>query len=123
MSRYMLILRPVKRKRGALLPLEVDICVTARRLRREFHGFELAKSLADGDDRKRLTAYGTLYRALGRLEAMGLLTSRWEDPQAANEGRPLRRLYRLTDLGQRVLAESTAEPVVRAGHRRKWVPA
>jgi PadR family transcriptional regulator PadR len=114
----------VRRKPGALLPLEVDICATARRLRREFHGFELAKSLADGHERKRLTAYGTLYRALGRLEAMGLLTSRWEDPQAAaDEGRPLRRLYRLTDLGKRALAESAAEPVVRAGHRGKWVPA
>ena len=113
----------MKRKRGALLPLEVDICAAARRLRREFHGFELAKSLADGEDRKRLTAYGTLYRALGRLEALGLLTSRWEEPQAADAGRPLRRLYRLTDLAERALAESAAQRVVRAGHRRKWVPA
>src|SRR5437773_1897406 len=64
MSIYMLILPRVKRKPGALLPLEVDICVAARRLRREFHGFALAKSLADGDDRKRSIAYGTLYRAL-----------------------------------------------------------
>lgn len=114
----------MKRKPGALLPLEVDICAAARRLRREFHGFELAKSLADGNASKQLTAYGTLYRALGRLEDMGLLTSRWEDPQAAaDEGRPLRRLYRLTDLGKRALAGAAAERVVRAGHRRKWVPA
>ena len=119
----MLILPLVKRKPGALLPLEVDICAAARRLRREFHGFELAKSLADGNDRKRLTAYGTLYRALARLEAMGLLTSRWEDPQTADEGQPLRRFYRLSDLGERALAESAAQRVVRAGHRRKWVPA
>jgi PadR family transcriptional regulator PadR len=93
-------------------------------LRREFHGFALAKALADGDDRKRLTAYGTLYRALGRLEEMGVLTSRWEKPQEADEGRPLRRLYRLTDLGERALAESAAQQqVARAEHRRKWVPA
>ena len=123
MSIYMLILPLVKRKPGALLPLEVDICAAARRLRREFHGFALAKSLAHGDDRKRLIAQGTLYRALGRLEAMGVLTSRWEDPQTANEGRPLRRLYRLSDLGERALAESATQRVVRAGHRRKWVPA
>ena len=119
----MLILSGVKRKPGALLPLEVDICAAARRLRREFHGFALAKSLADGNDSKQLTAYGTLYRALGRLEAMGLLTSRWEDPHAENEGRPLRRLYRLTDLGEHALAESAAGQVVRTGHRRKWAPA
>ena len=113
----------MRRKPGALLPLEVDICATARRLRREFHGFEIAKSLAAGDDSKRLTAYGTLYRALGRLEAMGLLTSRWEEPQAVNEGRPRRRLYRLSYLGEHALAESAADRVVRAGPRRKWVPA
>jgi PadR family transcriptional regulator PadR len=119
----MRILPLVKRKPGTLLPLEVDICAAARRLRREFHGFALAKSLADGDDRKRLIGYGTLYRALGRLEAMGMLTSRWEDPEAADAGRPLRRLYRLTDVGDRALAESAAQRVVRAGRPRKWAPA
>ena len=113
----------MKRKPGSRLPIEVDICVAARRLRREFHGFELAKSLADGGDRKRLTAYGTLYRALGRLEEMGLLTSRWEDAQEAETRRPLRRLYQLTDLGRRAIAEATAERGVRAGRRRKWAPA
>ncbi len=119
----MLILSLVKRKPGTLLPLEVNICAAARRLRREFHGFALAKSLAEGNDRKRLIAQGTLYRALGRLEAMGVLSSRWEEPQAAEAGRPLRLLYRLTDLGERALAESAAPRVVRGSHRRKWVPA
>src|SRR5437773_5420094 len=71
MSRYMLILPLVKRKPGALLPLEVDICATARRLRREFHGFELAKSLADGNESKRLTAYGTLYRGARTTRSHG----------------------------------------------------
>jgi PadR family transcriptional regulator PadR len=115
----MRILADVKRRPGVLLPLEVDICAAARRLRREFHGFELAKSLADGSDSKRLTAHGTLYRALGRLEDMGLLTSRWEDPEAVDGGRPLRRLYRLTDQGTHALAEATAEQRrVRAGRRK-----
>jgi DNA-binding PadR family transcriptional regulator len=114
----------MKRKPGALLPLEVDICVMARRLKHEFHGFELAKRLADRREGKRLTAYGTLYRALARLESMGLLTSRWEDPQiAADEGRPLRRLYRLTDVGQRAVAESASRDAVRTAQRRRWVPA
>jgi DNA-binding PadR family transcriptional regulator len=120
---YAYILTPLKRKPGALLPIEIDICVAARRLRREVHGFELAKSLADGADSKRLTAYGTLYRALGRLEEMGLLTSRWEDPEDVEGGRPLRRLYQLTDPGRRTLAEATTERGVKAGQRRKWEPA
>lgn len=114
----------MKRKPGALLPLELEVCAAAQRLNRDVHGFELAKSLAEGDDRKRLTAYGTLYRALGRLEAMALLISRWEDPHlATKEGRPLRRLYRLTALGERALKDASAERPARAGSRRRWVPA
>ena len=50
-----------------------------------------------------LTAHGTLYKALGRLEERGLLTSAWEDAAAA-EGRPRRRLYELTGEGARVAA-------------------
>lgn len=93
------------RRRGSeLLPLEVAICVAAGTIRREghedFHGYQLAKRLADGADRRSLTAYGTLYRALARLEQMGHLTSRQEDPAiAAQEHRPGRRLYALTDAG------------------------
>lgn len=59
----------------------------------EFHGYEMAKHLAETAGRSSLAAYGTLYRALSRLEDMGLLKSRWEDPRAAaRDGRPVRRL-------------------------------
>ena len=94
----------MKRKPGQLLPLEEAICRCAATLRRdsgEFHGYEIAKRLADEDDHRWLTAYGTLYRALGRLESMGMLESRWEHPEiAAREKRPGRRLYRLTAPGE-----------------------
>ncbi|MBA3339480.1 MAG: PadR family transcriptional regulator, partial [Geodermatophilaceae bacterium] len=50
---------------------------------------------------------GTLYKALGRLTNAGLLDSWWEDPAIAEgEGRPRRRLYRITGAG--VQAWSTA---------------
>lgn len=114
----------MRRKPGELLPLERDICETAARLARAFHGFELAKALADGLDRKTLTGYGTLYRALARLEDMGLLNSVWEDPQvAADEGRPRRRLYTLTGLGEALVCEFTT--VRRATRKRtnKLAPA
>ena len=63
--------------------------------RKEFHGFEIAKLLQAVGDSRLLTAYGTLYRALGRLEDMGLLTSHAEDPAIpAREGRPGRRRTR-----------------------------
>jgi PadR family transcriptional regulator, regulatory protein PadR len=59
-----------------------------------------AEELAGADVRKRSgLASGTLYPILLRLEAAGWFVSRWEliDPPA--EGRPRRRLYRLTSGG------------------------
>jgi PadR family transcriptional regulator, regulatory protein PadR len=40
---------------------------------------------------------GTLYPALMRLEAKGLLETRWEEP--AQRGRPPRHMYRLNAAG------------------------
>jgi len=103
----------VRRKPGGLVPLERAICETAAGLHRsgieEVHGYELAKRLSDIADKRLLTAYGTLYRALGRMEQMGLLKSRWEDPAIpARENRPGRRLYRLTGAGKAAAREAAA---------------
>ena len=100
----------MRRKPGQLVPLEISICASAWALMRrgtaEFHGYELAKTLRDASDARLLTAYGTLYRALMRLEEMGLLKSRWEDPEIpARENRPGRRLYSLTGKGEAVSKE------------------
>ena len=110
--RYLHINR-VRRKPGSLVPLEQRICLAAAALLRRghgtFHGYEIAKSLADAADARLLTAYGTLYRALARLEEMGLLESSPEDPAiAAREGRPGRRLYTLTALGEQAAREARA---------------
>jgi PadR family transcriptional regulator PadR len=43
---------------------------------------------------------GTLYPLLDRLEDAGWLRSRWEDTDPAEQGRPRRRFYVLTGLGQ-----------------------
>ncbi len=110
-----------------LVPLEVAICEAAANLRGrgadEFHGYEIAKTIGDAAAGRLLTAYGTLYRALARLEKMGLLTSRWEDPAIpARENRPGRRLYTLTALGDAALAAArSAEEPARA--RRGLAPA
>ncbi len=103
----------MRRKPGALLPLEVAILEVSAAHRDPVHGFELARQLADAHDAKSLTAYGTLYKALGRLAALGFLESEWEDAELAlRAGRPRRRLYRLTDAGaQRLAAEHSPEPV------------
>lgn len=120
----------MRRKQGALLPLEAAICVTAAALRRdgshEFHGYEIAKRLGDASDRRRLTAYGTLYRALGRLEKMGLLRSRWEDPEIpARENRPGRRLYTLTAAGEAAARDARTHMPKRTVRRprRRLAPA
>lgn len=120
----------MRRKPGALVPLELAICVSAVDLQRdgvaEFHGYEIAKRLGDLAERRLLTAYGTLYRALGRLEKMGLLQSRWEDPAIpARENRPGRRLYTLTALAEAAVREAQREATVPGRRRvaRKLAPA
>ena len=119
----------MRRKSGSLVPLELAICTVAADLRRggehEFHGYEIAKTLGDAAGARLLTAYGTLYRALGRLEKMGLLTSRWEDFHVpARENRPGRRLYTLTALGEAAADEARHAPrVVQKRPRRRLAPA
>ncbi len=52
---------------------------------------------------------GTVYPALRRLEAAGLLSARWEDDAAAEkEKRPPRRYYELTPAGREKLVEARA---------------
>ena len=113
----------MRRKPGALVPLEQAICETAADLLArgisQFHGYELAKRMGDRNESKLLTAYGTLYRALGRLEQMGLLTSEWEDPHIpARENRPGRRLYQLTALGEEAARAKPAATAARTLGRR-----
>ena len=103
----------MRRKEGALVPLEVSILETALELRsqgiNEAHGFLLANHNREGRRARRLTAYGTLNKALDRLERAGYLASRWEDPQlAADDGRPRRRHYRVTMSGEAAHADALA---------------
>src|ERR1700742_925588 len=101
-----------RRKPGTLLPLETEILGAALAMRREghagFHGFGLAHTMREQSGSRALTGHGTLYKALGRLEEFGMLTSRWEDA-AAVEGRPRRRLYELTGQGARVAEQALAD--------------
>jgi len=106
----------MRRKPGELLPIEASILAAGIDLRkrgtREFYGFLIAKGIKQREGARLLTAYGTLYKALDRLQRVGLLKSRWEDPLvAADEKRPRRRLYELTALGERALvAALVAKP-------------
>jgi len=105
-----------RRKPGTLLPLETEILDAALSLRRAgsttFHGFGLAQTMRERRASRSLTAHGTLYKALARLEDFGLLTSQWEAAATAPEGRPRRRLYELTGEGARAVerAHAAASP-------------
>ncbi len=118
----------MRRKPGAVLPIEVSILAAGVQLSKsgisEFHGFELAKRLRDDDGGRRLTAHGTLYKALSRMEKAGWLTSQWEDPDAAtDEGRPRRRLYSVTAEGRVVLARVLAEAAAVTRLDPGWSPS
>jgi DNA-binding PadR family transcriptional regulator len=109
-----------RRKAGTLVPLEREILEAAlaefRSGHATFHGFGLAQTMRERSASRSLTAHGTLYKALGRLEELGLLASRWEDA-AVVEGRPRRRLYELTGDGARAAELALADKAVapRAG--------
>ena len=88
----------MRRKKGALVPLEQNIINAAVSLRSqgrtEFYGYELARHLQTCD--RKLTTNGTIYRALQRLEHRGLLQSRLEaDQDLEGTYRPGRRMYQL----------------------------
>lgn len=106
----------MRRKRGTLVDLELAILSAGLDLHaqqaEEFHGYLLAKRLRQIREARRLVGHGTLYKALDRLEAAGLLASRWEDPvAAAAENRPRRRLYHVTAAGGAALAEASRAPL------------
>jgi DNA-binding PadR family transcriptional regulator len=111
-----------------VLPLEAAILAAAVELSAagtgRFHGFLLAKHLRDAEGAKLLTAHGTLYKALGRMERAGQLSSVWEDPDAAaDEGRPRRRLYEITVAGRAALAEVAERPSGALGLDPGWNPS
>ena len=109
----------MRRKPGALLAIEVAVLEAGVELgkagRPKFHGYLIAREIRDREGARRLTAHGTLYRALDRMETAGLLESRWEDPAVAEaERRPRRRLYRVTAVGERAREKVRAERAAKA---------
>lgn len=63
-------------------------------------------------------ASGTIYPILARLEKAGWLESRWENPGPGDEGRPRRRLYKLTGHGERA-AMTQLEEIAAVANRVK----
>ena len=104
----------MRRRADTLIPIEVAVLEAALVLHRKgidaFHGYSLAQTIKVEADRRSLTAYGTLYRALHRLKNAGLIEGFWEDPaEAERENRPRRRLYRVTAQAEPALRKARAE--------------
>ena len=104
----------MRRKAGSLIPIETLILEAGAAIKTRsdlgFHGFMIAKEIKEREGTRGLTAHGTLYKALRRMEKAGFLESVWEDPLiAAEEGRPRRRSYNLTFAGELALNKAQAE--------------
>jgi hypothetical protein len=125
---------PIRVRFGQMWPLETDVLVTlaendAGPGSEGIHGFALARLITpDPEDRvirgvtnrggRWLVDTGLIYKALRRLERVGALTSRWEDPEIALAARrPRRRYYSLTPNG--VARAGKAPLLVR--QRRRWL--
>jgi PadR family transcriptional regulator len=80
-----------------------------------------ARGLAGSDIGKETKVWsGTLYPMLARLEKVGWLTSEWEAVDASRLGRPRKRIYRITAVGQRAAYEALA-PLELVGESRSWM--
>jgi PadR family transcriptional regulator, regulatory protein PadR len=80
--------------------------------RGEAHGFEILKRLEQAGSGVLRLKEGSLYPALYRLEAAGLVKAAWEGAPAPGETArrgPRRRIYRLTAKGGRRLEEARGE--------------
>ena len=68
------------------------------------HGYEIAKRIKERGGETLAVGEGRLYPALHKLEADGKVTAKWEP----REGKPPRRIYELTEEGQRELSQQRA---------------
>lgn len=64
---------------------------------------DLREPLSGADIRRRTQLFsGTLYPIMLRFEDAGIVSSRWEDGDPHQLGRPRKRLYRITGEGAKI---------------------
>ncbi len=76
----------------------LELCMLALLANRERYGYELAQALADSAGLA--VGEGTIYPLLSRLQRERLVMAEWRESPAG----PPRKYYRLTPMGQAVLA-------------------
>jgi transcriptional regulator len=90
---------------GDALRGHLESLVLAVLRRGEAHGFEILKRLQHQSAGALDLKEGTLYPALYRLEAAGLVKAQWESGDSDRRG-PRRKIYRLTPKGRRRLDDA-----------------
>jgi DNA-binding PadR family transcriptional regulator len=88
------------------------------------HGYGIIRDIADRTGGALRLGTGTLYTALARLDALGLVDESDRRPRAADDDER-RRYYRLTTLGRAVVNAETErlETLVRHARRKGIQPA
>ena len=94
--------------RGDALRGHLETMALAALERGEGHGLEILRRLTEAGCGALRLKEGSLYPALYRLEAAGLIASGWEEAAPGQRG-PRRRVYHLTPKGTRRLAAGRAE--------------
>jgi PadR family transcriptional regulator, regulatory protein PadR len=93
---------------GDALRGHLEALVLSTLKRGEAHGFEILRRLEEAGSGLLKLKEGSLYPALYRLEAAGLIKGEWESGASQRRG-PRRRIYRLTAKGRRRLEEARGE--------------
>jgi len=83
----------------------LDILILSQLARGPMHGFGIAEFLQQSSGDVLRVEEGSLYPALHRLEAQGLITSSWR----ATENNRRARFYRLTPRGRRRIAVEVSQ--------------
>lgn len=85
----------------------LEPCLLLLLHKRDTHGYELAEAIkAFGFDERNPVDASLIYRTLRWLERNGMVTSTWDTTSSAG---PARRVYHLTETGDRYLAAWMAD--------------
>ena len=93
---------------GDALRGHLETLVLSALRRGDAHGFEILRRLEESGSGALKLKEGSLYPALYRLEAAGMIKGKWEDDATARRG-PRRRIYHLCQKGQRRFEQALGE--------------
>jgi len=92
------------------MPVEIKVTLNGLRVLRLFNKNK-NRWLAGSEISEVLNLVnGTLYPLLKRFEGAGLLQGKWEKGNPRNLKRPLKRFYRITDLGAKRFLFENSKP-------------